>query len=136
MKSFTQVYQFGHHLLIPTRVNDLPPKLFLIDTGAFSNTISPSAAREVTKVSSDSDLIVKGVSGTVKNIFRAGELTLQFGHLRQKNLDIVSFETTSISESAGTEVSGILGFAMLWLLEIKIDYRDGLVDLSYDPSRH
>jgi len=57
MKSFTPVYQFGHDLLIPTTVNDLPPKLFLIDTGAFSNMISPAAAREVTKVSSDSTLL-------------------------------------------------------------------------------
>ena len=36
---------------------------------------------------------------------------------------------------AGTEISGILGFTMLRLLEIKIDYRDGLVDFHYDPKR-
>ena len=136
MKSFTPIYQFGQYLLVPTRVNDLPPKLFLIDTGAFNNIISPAAAREVTKVSSDSTYRVKGVSGTVKNVFLAGELTLQFGHLKQKNLDIVSLDTTSSSESTGAEISGLLGFAMLWLLEIKIDYRDGLVDLIYEPTRH
>jgi hypothetical protein len=38
-------------------------------------------------------------------------------------------------ESVGTEISGALGFATLNLLELKIDYRDGLVDLSYDPNR-
>jgi len=37
--------------------------------------------------------------------------------------------------SAGTEVSGTLGFGMLFLLDIKIDYRDGLVDFSYDEHR-
>lgn len=26
------------------------------------------------------------------------------------------------------------GFAMLWVLEIKIDYRDHLVDFPYNPS--
>jgi tetratricopeptide (TPR) repeat protein len=134
MKSFTPVFRFGHSLLIQTRVNDLAPKLFLIDTGAFGNTISPSAAREVTKVSSDSNLSVKGLSGTVKNVFRADELMLQFAHLRQKNLDIVAFDTKGISDSIGTEVSGMFGFTMLWMLEIKIDYRDGLVDFIFDPT--
>jgi tetratricopeptide (TPR) repeat protein len=135
MKSFAPVYRFGHQLLIPTLINDLPPKLFIVDTGAFANTINPAAAREVTKVSSDSQVSVKGLSGTVKDVFRADQLTLQFAHLRQKNLDIVAFDTTHISDSVGTEVSGFLGFSMLWMLEIKIDYRDGLVDFIYDPNR-
>jgi tetratricopeptide (TPR) repeat protein len=135
MTSFVPVLRFGHQLLIPTKVNDIGPKLFLIDTGAFNNTISPSAAREVTKVSSDSDTTVKGLSGSVKDVFRADQLTLQFGHFRQKNVDIVAFDTTRISDSIGTEVSGMLGFAMLRMLEIKIDYRDGLVDFVYNPAR-
>jgi hypothetical protein len=40
-----------------------------------------------------------------------------------------------MSEDAGTEISGILGFAMLWILEIKLDYRDHLVDFRIDPNR-
>jgi len=32
-------------------------------------------------------------------------------------------------------VSGILGFTLLHLLDIKIDYRDGLVDFEYNPRR-
>jgi tetratricopeptide (TPR) repeat protein len=135
MKGFTPVVRFGSHLLIQTTINDAGPKLFLIDTGGFNNMINPAAAREVTKVSSDSDLIIKGVSGSVKNVFRADQVTLQFSHLRQKNQDIVAFDTMSISDSLGMELSGILGFAMLRMLEIKIDYRDGLVDFVYDTNR-
>lgn len=135
MKSFIPIFRFGHNLLIHTRLNDLPPKLFLIDTGAFSNTISPAAAREVTKVSSDSNLKVRGLSGSVNNVFRADELTLQFGHLKQKNLDIVAFDTKAISDAAGIEISGFLGFAMLRMLRIRIDYRDGLVDFEFDRNR-
>ena len=48
---------------------------------------------------------------------------------------MLAFDLSSISNHAGTEVSGTLGFAMLHLLEIKIDYRDGLVDFTYDPQR-
>jgi tetratricopeptide (TPR) repeat protein len=135
MKEYTKVFRFGHLLLVQTHLNDLPANLFLLDTGAFSNIISPAAARQVTKISSDGDTTVKGLNGAVKNVFRADDLMLSFGHLRQRNLDIVAFDTKSISDSIGVEVSGTLGFAMLRLLDIKIDYRDGLIDFSYDRNR-
>jgi hypothetical protein len=61
MKDYTPIFEFGHGLLIPTSVNSIPPKLFLIDTG-----------------------------------------------------------------------SGVLGFAMLWMLDMKIDYRDGLVKFTVE----
>lgn len=137
MKSYTQIYRFGHALLVPTFIGgvDAPAKLFLLDTGAFNNQITPAAAGEVTHVRGDTDTIVKGVSGSVKNVYRADKAVIQFGHLRQENQDLVAFDLTHISDRIGTEVSGLLGFAMLRFLDIKIDYRDGLVDFSYDPKR-
>lgn len=135
MKSYTPVSRFGHMLLVPTMVNQLPAKLFLIDTGAFGNTISPAAAREVTGVSADSNTYVKGLSGNVKTVFRANELTITFGHLRQKNEDMIAFDLSGMSDQTGTEISGILGFSMLEILEMRIDYRDGLVDFIYDPKK-
>jgi len=134
-KSYTPVFRFGHMLLIPTRVNDLPPKFFLIDTGAFSDTISPAAAREVTKVRGESNIQVKGLNGAVKDVFTADNLTLTFSHFRQPARDMVAFDTTRISDSSGVEISGMLGFAMLCRMEVKINYRDGLVDFGYDPNR-
>jgi len=131
MKSFTSVYRFGHDLLIPTRVGDSDPKLFLIDTGGFGNLISPEAAREVTKVRADPYTRVSGISGSVKEVKSADKVMLQFGHFRQQNEDVVSFDLSHISRSAGTEVSGILGFTLLHILKITIDYRDGLVDFDY-----
>lgn len=132
MRSYSQVFRFGHHLLIPTSIGKVPPKLFLIDTGALTNTISPAAAREVTKVSSD-DTIVKGVSGSVNKVYTANKAVLQFGHIRQENQDMTAFDNTWISDAAGTEISGFLGFTTLRMLDIKIDYRDALVDFNYDP---
>ena len=46
---------------------------------------------------------------------------------------MTSYDTKTTSDDLGTEVSGFLGFTMLRLLEIKIDYRDDLVDFSYKP---
>jgi len=135
MQSYTRVYRFGHDLLVPTRIGETPYKLFVLDTGALENFISPEAAREVTKVHGDSDVTLKGISGSVKNVYSANKAVLQFGHLRQENQDMLSFDTSTISQSEGTEISGFLGFAMLRSLDIKIDYRDALIDFAYDPRR-
>ncbi|MGA8013977.1 MAG: aspartyl protease family protein [Candidatus Acidiferrales bacterium] len=132
MKSYTPVFRFNHMLLIPTKLNDSVTKLFLIDTGAFNNIISPDAAREVTKVSDDPRMHVKGISGNVKNVYSGDELTLTFSNMRQKNQDIVAVDMKGLSDGAGTKISGTLGFAMLRMLDIKIDYRDDLVSFAYD----
>jgi tetratricopeptide (TPR) repeat protein len=134
MRSYTPLYRFGHQLLVPTSIGEAPGKLFLLDTGTGRNFVSPSAAEEVTKVHGDPHTIVRGISGSVTNVYRADKAVLQFGHLRQENQDLVAIDLTHMSDRIGTEVSGILGFAMLRLLDIKIDYRDGLVDFSYDPK--
>lgn len=136
MQNYTKIFRFGHELLIPTRVGDLSPKLFLIDTGAMMNTISPQAAREVTKVHGDQDMHVRGISGSVKDVYSADKAILQFSHFRQENQDLTAFDLSGVSKGTGTEISGILGFTTLKLFTIKIDYRDGLVDFIYNgPKR-
>ncbi len=132
MQSYTRIFRIGHMLLIPTKLNNSVSKLFLIDTGSFNNLVSPDAAREVTHVSDDPRMHVKGISGNVKNVYSGDELTLAFSNLQQRNLDIVSVDMKSMSDGAGTEISGTLGFAMLRMLDMKIDYRDGLVSFNYD----
>jgi len=134
MKSFTRVYRFGHMILVPTKVGDVPNKLFLLDSGSFDNEISPSTASLITKTYTDKYLSVKGMSGYVKDVSRADKAVLEFGHLRQENQDLTAFRLDSISGNAGTEVSGILGFVVLNLLDLKIDYRDNLVDFGFKPN--
>lgn len=135
MKDWTPVFRFGHELLITTWVNQSKPMLFLIDTGSGPNTLSTRSAREASKISSDPNVHVKGLSGTVKDVYRADKATLQFGHFSQKNQNVVTFDLSNLSKHTGTEVSGILGFQVLHMLQVKIDYRDGLVDFGYDPKR-
>jgi tetratricopeptide (TPR) repeat protein len=135
MQSYTKFYRFGHNLLVATSIGEAPVKLFLLDTGATRDLISPSAAEEVTKVHGDTRTSPRGLSGAVKNVYRADKAVIQFGHLRQENQDLLAIDLTHLSDRIGTEVSGILGFEMLRLLDIKIDYRDGLADFSYNPKR-
>jgi hypothetical protein len=49
---------------------------------------------------------------------------------------MLSLDMSNISNGTHTEVSGIYGFEMLHMLEIKIDYRDGLVAFKFDSNRH
>ena len=135
MKSYTKVFRFGHSLLIPTKVGDASSKLFLIDTGAMFNNISPDAAREVTRIHGNSSLKVKGISGNVNKVYEADKAVVQFSHFRQENFGLITFDLSSLSHAVGTEVSGILGLQVLRGMIIKIDYRDGLVDFVYKGPR-
>ena len=132
MQNYTKIFRFGHMLLIPTRVGETVPKLFLIDTGAMFSSITPRAAREVTKVHRDDTVSVRGLSGEVKDVFSADKAELMFSHFRQQNQDLTAFDTSRISRDVGVEISGILGFATLRQFNLKIDYRDGLVDFIYN----
>ena len=135
MKSYNPIFRFGHMLLIPTSLNESPTKLFLIDTGAWDSTVTPAFARESSKVRREEDAHVTGLSGEVKNVYTVDRANIRFAHFVQDREDLIAFDLTPISNSAGTEISGILGFRLLWQLDIKIDYRDGLVDFSYDANR-
>ena len=135
MADWTRVFRFSHSILVPTSVNDSKPVLFGLDTGAFANILSVRAARQVGKVSADDSLRVRGLNGEVKKVYSSDKATLRFGNLRQPTLGMVTLDLSNLSRHTGTEVSGFLGFAMLRVLEVELDYRDGLVDFKYDPKR-
>jgi hypothetical protein len=117
-------------LLVPTQLNASKPVLFLLDTGAFQNTLSTRAARATAKVDASS-LGVEGESGRVADVYRAEKVDIQFAHFHQPNTNAVTFDLSNISNSVGMEISGTLGFNLLSMLDIRIDYRDGLVDFAY-----
>jgi predicted aspartyl protease/Tfp pilus assembly protein PilF len=135
MAQWARIYRIGHSLVIPTHVNDSKTMLFILDTGAFSNLMSTRAARTVTRVSSDETIKIKGLSGEVNKTYTADKATLQFANIRQPNQDMVAIDFSKICKDLGIEISGFLGFSTFRQLEMKIDYRDGLVDFIYDPSK-
>jgi predicted aspartyl protease len=134
MKDYTPVYRVGHDLILPASLNNKALKLFIMDTGAWATTISPQAAREVSKLHSD-DIKVKGISGEVHKTYTTDEITFKFAHLSQRAYGVYSFDTSHISKDTGMEISGFIGANTLKMLTIHIDYRDGLVKFDYDPNR-
>jgi predicted aspartyl protease len=144
MAKWLRIYRSGHDLLIPTGLVDTKrmkdesawkDKLFLLDTGAESNLISPAAAKEVTKVSHDNSMEIRGISGEVDKVYAAGKFTLAFANLRLDSPSMTAIDTTKISHDAGVEVSGLIGAQALTQLVLHIDYRDNLIWCEYTPKK-
>ncbi len=129
---FTPVFRFGHRLLISTEVNRKTIGLFLIDTGAQGSNIDSTFARLSTKIRSDANLRVRGVSGDVKQVFEADTAELHFAHFRQSNLGLTSFNLNNAPQHQEVRMAGILGFTTVTLFRsITIDYRNGLIYFNY-----
>ena len=135
MKDWTPVFRSDHFLIFRTLIGNAPVKLFVMDTGAAMGMISPAAAREVTHVAdANPDAHVQGLSGEVKKVLVADDVTIAFAKVRQLTQGMASFDGSSLTRSAGVEISGLIGFPTLRQLVISIDYRDNLVHVVYDPK--
>ena len=89
----------------------------------------------MTKVRSDEYDRVKGLSGDVAKVYTADKVKIRFSRFQEDRQDLIAFDLSNISDGAGTELSVMLGFTMLRVLDIKIDYRDGMVDFTYDKNQ-
>lgn len=130
--AFSRVFSFGHLLLVPTHVNPDAGGLFIIDTGAYSDFISPALARHTGGLG-NSNSVVQGRSGKVKDVYEAGSVVLQFSRYKQPSENIRAIDLHAQSKTLGAEVSGFLGFPALRHMKLKINYRDGRVDFESKP---
>ena len=135
MRDWIHIYRIGHTLLVPTSLNNTEQRMFILDTGSFSTTISPEVARDVTKIHANDNLRVHGISGKVDTVYTADVITFRFANVSQKVQDVVAFSTASISKSINMDISGFIGYTALAQMTIGIDYRDGLMKFVYDPNR-
>jgi len=131
---YTRVFRIGHALLVPTQLNSSKQVLFLLDSGAFSSTISTRMGKQMGGLTYNPYLRVTGLNGQVKDVYDVENVVIQFGRFRQKNAGMPSFDLSNISHRLGTEISGTLGFTLLRMFDVKIDYRDDLVDFTYDAK--
>ena len=137
MQSYTRIWRFGHNLFIPVLLSDKATGNFILDTGSSTNLITPRLLAQVTKVRYQEGY-AKGVSGETKQIHMGDKAILQFARVRVSSEDIISIPLTNISNSEGTEVSGLIGIKTLVQMKMTIDYRDGLVNLevyNFKPAR-
>ncbi len=130
LANYSRFFRFGHILLLPTRVSGSRQVLFVIDTGAERSLISYEMAEEVSKLLRDDRNGIAGINGKVADVYKTGNLFVEFAGFRQKSLGMTSFDMWEQSRRIGTEVSGFLGLPVLDLFTLTIDYRDGLVNFD------
>ncbi len=133
MTYWTKMFRIGHLVLLPTSVNFSDPVLFGLDTGSAVNILSARAQKDIEKFSPEIHAPLSGLSGEVNRGYFT-KATLTFGYSRW-SVGMLAIDLSSQSRRVGTEVSGLLGFGMLRRFEIRLDYRDGLIDFVYDPTR-
>ncbi len=135
MRNWTKVFRADHQMLIPVSIGGTKDRLFLVDTGAFATTITPAAAREVTKVTKDSDMKIQGISGKVDEVYATHRMTVKFAQVTLRVGRMHSFDTTNVSHGTGVEVSGFLGEPVLYRGALRIDYRDNLIKFDYEELK-
>jgi predicted aspartyl protease len=135
MADWSMVWRSGHEMFLPISIGAAKDKLFLVDTGAGLMSISPAAAREVTKVHGDTDVRVVGVSGEVNHVYKTQQFLVTFGQIRLHVANMTAMDMNDISTGQGMEISGFLGAPVLDRLSLQIDYRDNLVHMIYDPKK-
>jgi hypothetical protein len=134
MADWTALYRSNQLLLLPTNVNGSMAKLFGVSLGSGISLISQEAAHEVSTVTTDQFTHVRGLNGEVKNGHRSGHIKLQFAGL-EFYADAFPVVDMSVYDENSFEVAGSLGFPVLGFLDIKIDYRDGLISLENGQKR-
>jgi predicted aspartyl protease len=130
LANYSPIFRFGHLLLLPTSVSGSRKVLFVIDTGAERSLISYEMAEEVGKLARDDRNGISGINGKVADVYKTGNLSVEFAGFRQKNQGMTSFDMWEHSRRIGTEISGFLGLPVLDLFTLTIDYRDGLVNFD------
>ena len=129
VKSNAQVFDFGHILLLPARVNRSAMGLFVLDTGANVSSTTPEYARTAGKLREVRERAV-GTSGAVNQMFVLEDAVLQFSSVSEPVHSLPAFDSRSLSRQLGTEVSGFIGFASLNRAKVSINYRDGSVEVE------
>jgi hypothetical protein len=135
MKDYTAIYRSGSDLILPGSVNGKRKMLFVLDTAIGNSVLSPVAAHEIASGHRESKYELRGMGSNFDRTFTAGNVSLAFANLTQNINLIQTFDTSVFSKDTGMDISGLIGNATLHGLTMRIDYRDGLVRLTYDPKK-
>jgi len=131
MSDWVRIFRFDHLILLTGQVNDSKPLLFLLDTGAEHELLSSRSAGSITKLKTAPWIEIKGASGTASKVYRAYKIKIQSGGYFKEYAALDAVDLSNFSSSVGTTISGLLGFDFLSRMEIRIDYRDGLIKLVH-----
>ena len=135
-----RIYRMGHMLMVPTTVSGSEPAMFVIDTGCSQTLIGKEFATELARMRSAASIPLGGISGRIEDVDAADDLKFKFGGFSVHCQDTLSINLKRKDDDLGMEVAGFLGFPMLKLFSITLDYRNGLVKFecptAVDRKKH
>jgi Tetratricopeptide repeat len=127
LAAFTPVYHRRQYLLVPVTLDNKTREIFVLDTGMRVSTMTPEIAHSLSNLKMNFTNMLQTASGPAAHVYR-DTFDFQFAHLAfNRQNHILEFEPSAIDHNAGLDVGGLLGFDMLHLLTLDLDYRDGLV---------
>jgi tetratricopeptide (TPR) repeat protein len=134
MPGYTPIYHKIQYLLVPVTLNKKERRLFVLDTGIRLTTMTSEVAHSISNTRVNFTNPVRTVSGSTLQIYR-DSFDLQFADLSlDRQGHVLEFDPSTVSQNAGMEVAGMLGFDILHSLVMHIDYRDGLVKFESPAS--
>ena len=128
MKDWQKVLGSGNLLLVPTSIGKgAAGKFFLLNTSG-RDSITEAAAREVTDVH---DIRVRRADNSV---LKPDALTIVFAGIHQEidqeaSIAVLS-NLSNLSNRLGIEVSEQIGYPLLRLEALQLDYRDDLIKVT------
>jgi hypothetical protein len=130
LQGYSPVYHRQQYLLVPVTLSNKSKRLFVLDSGSRVSMMTETAARAVSTTKINFTNAVQTVGGRTIQVYR-DSFDFQFASLTlPQQSHIVEFDPSAIKRNSGIEVAGLIGFDMLHSMDVKIDYRDGLVKLE------
>jgi tetratricopeptide (TPR) repeat protein len=127
LAGYTPVYHRRQYLLVPANLDSKSRRLFVLDTGMRYSAMTPAVAHSLSHLKMNFTNPVPSATGPPIQVYR-DSFDFEFASLSLRHQDrVVEFDPSAIENNTGFEIGGLLGFDMLHLLDLHLDYRDGLV---------
>ncbi len=124
--------RIGDHLLLPVRINQKGPYLFLLDSGAAATILNRSLAKDL-GLEITEGMQALGVGGS--EVFGACQIdSLDIDGFSIQNLKIYSGDLDALGTALGVDIQGILGYDLFARAVIKLDIRACLMTLIEPTS--
>jgi tetratricopeptide (TPR) repeat protein len=137
LRGFKPVYHRQQYLLVPVLLNNKSRRLFLLDSGIRLSTMTSEVAHSVSSTRLNFTNSQQTVSGSTIQIYR-DSFDFQFANLSVNHHDhVLELDPSTIEQSAGMQIAGMLGFDILHSFKMHLDYRDGLAmfeSIDAEPS--
>lgn len=121
----------GNTMFLEVTVNGSGPYHFILDTGALASSVGPEVVAALGLPSRDG-AFAHGAGGSVASA-QVPHVTLGIGDARLADLEVGSFPLTSIENSVGRRIDGIVGAELFQRFVVEIDYLKSELVL-YEPK--